>query len=165
MLRVELKEDDISAGLQLISERLTDMTPLMQDIGEVLLYGAEERFKAGVDPDGQPWAAKSPVTIENYRRRGDTVSFRPLIGPTKVLSSTISVRTGADFVDIGSNAVQAAVMQFGAAKGAFGANKAGRPIPWGDIPARPFLGFSASDRAGVMDAIEEWLERLAAGQD
>lgn len=35
----------------------------------------------------------------------------------------------------------------------------GRPIPWGDIPARPFLGFDDKDSANVLDVITDHLER------
>ena len=47
--------------------------------------------------------------------------------------------------------------QFGAEKGAFGATSRGTPIPWGDIPARPFLGLSADDRDGVRDRILDFI--------
>lgn len=36
----------------------------------------------------------------------------------------------------------------------------GRPIPWGDIPARPFFGLSADDRNEISDIIRRHLERL-----
>lgn len=35
----------------------------------------------------------------------------------------------------------------------------GRPIPWGDIPPRPFLGFDDADRSTVLDEINRHLER------
>jgi len=31
------------------------------------------------------------------------------------------------------------------------------PIPWGDIPARPFLGLSDEDRSGILDIVSEAL--------
>lgn len=58
--------------------------------------------------------------------------------------------------------VYAAVMQGGAAQGAFGRTSRGGPIPWGNIPARPFLGLSDSDRAGVLEIIAEYLGRRNA---
>lgn len=164
MLTIDLKEDDIRAGLELLSERLTDLTPLMETIGDILLYSTGKRFEAGEAPDGTPWVPKSPTTIAQYQKSGDKVDFRPLF-KSGTLSNNVFVSTGPDFVSIGSNLEYSAVMHFGAGQGAFGANKSGRPIPWGDIPARPYLGISDTDRLNILDAIEELLEDLASRQD
>ena len=57
-----------------------------------------------------------------------------------------------------SQATIAEAGQFGAR---IGTDKRGRsyfmPIPWGDIPARPFLGLSAEDRTGVLEILEEYV--------
>jgi hypothetical protein len=47
--------------------------------------------------------------------------------------------------------------QFGAKKHSFTGGK----TPWGDIPARPFLGLSAADRVEVLAILQEHLERAA----
>ena len=86
------------------------------------------------------------------------------------MSNTIFHRTGADFAEIGSNQVQAAVMEFAA--GAFGArigrSTKGRdyflPIHWGNIPARPFLGLSDEDRVNVIAIVEDRLANAADAQ-
>lgn len=163
MIRIELKDDQVRAALARIAGAMTNMTPVMQDIGEVLVEGTKRRFNDGTDPDGNPWAPKSPTTIEAYRARGDSVSFRPLIGPTRALSTTIHYVAGANQVEFGTNRIQAAVMQGGAAKGAFGRTSRGAPVPWGNIPARPFIGLSDTDRTNVIDIVEEWLEGVASG--
>ena len=67
---------------------------------------------------------------------------------------------GPDFVEIGTNKIYAAVMQFGAAKGAFGTDAGGSSIPWGAIPARPFLGISDQDRTNIAATVDEWLEGI-----
>ena len=48
-------------------------------------------------------------------------------------------------------------MQEGAAKGAFGNDKRGRPVPWGRIPARVWLGISAADETAIVEIAEEYL--------
>lgn len=53
----------------------------------------------------------------------------------------------------------AAAQQFGMKKGYAGANKRGSPIPWGDIPARPFLGISDHDRGMILDEISDYLSQ------
>jgi phage gpG-like protein len=59
--------------------------------------------------------------------------------------------------------IYAAVQQFGAAKGAFGRTSRGAPIPWGNIPARPFLGISAEDEPLMLEIVAEWFQAAATG--
>ncbi len=164
MIRIELKEDEISTVLARLSRHLSDMSEMMNSIGEQMHRETKQRFKQGVSPDGAAWAPKSQTTIDAYTRRGQSVDFRPLFGPNQdgtPLRNSIFRQYGPDFVEIGSNKIYAAVMQFGAAKGAFGNNAAGRPIPWGRIPARPYLGISDIDRANIIATVNEWLEPTA----
>lgn len=78
---------------------------------------------------------------------------RPLIGHTNDLSRQFSHRIdGDDTLLIGSTVPYAATQQFGAKRLQF-KNKA----PWGDIPARPFLGLSDSDRRTILDIIGDFL--------
>ncbi len=177
MIEIEFKDDEISGGLSRLQAALTDLTPVMQDLGEYFVDSTKQRFMAGTAPDGSPWAPKSEATKATYRRRGDKVDDRPLFGPSGALSSGIFHRAGSDSVAWGSSRIYAGVMQFGAAQGQFGAAM-GRtrpsekrassqdyfsPIPWGDIPARPFLGLSSEDRDVVLEEIAEWLERSVTG--
>tara|TARA_Y100000815_G_scaffold150089_1_gene135949 strand:+ start:83 stop:586 length:504 start_codon:yes stop_codon:yes gene_type:complete len=164
MLRVEMKSDQAFAALDRLAGALDDMSPVMADVGEFLLESTEERFDAGVDPEGAAWAPKSQTTIDAYVRRGKAVDRRPLWGPGEGvrLAKSFHFASGPSFVEIGTNAIQSAVMHFGAKKGAFGKTKRGSSIPWGDIPARPFLGLSESDQANIVELVEEWLEEIAA---
>lgn len=161
MFTIELKDDEITAALARLSHALGDLTPVMQDIGEFLVESTKRRFESGAAPDGTPWAAKSPTTIEAYERRGDRVDFRPLFGPSGRLSREVNFRAGPDEVEVGSSLIYAAVMQGGATKGAFGTTSRGGAIPWGTIPARPFIGLSDTDQAAVLDIVSEWLEDVA----
>jgi phage virion morphogenesis protein len=127
---------------------LGDMTDVMQDIGELLMTSTKDRFAKGEAPDGSKWAAKSPNTKGRDRR--------PLFGPSGMLSSQIFYQAAPDSVEVGSNRVYAAMMQFGGTKDQF-------PHLWGDIPARPFLGVSEDDRSGILATVEEWLATSAQG--
>lgn len=102
---------------------------------------------------------------------------KPLIGESKALSKNIYYRLTGDGVEVGSTRIYAAVQQFGAKMGEFGrysqvarvrkyglhdfrgaaGTKKGFPIPWGDIPPRPFLGLSEQDRADLLDILAEYL--------
>lgn len=172
MIHLELKDDGVAQAMTRVAAALADPTPLMQELGEVLLESTKARFKTGTGPDGTAWAPKAESTLAAYRARKDRADPRPLIGPSRALSSTIAVFASAEGVEVGSNLVYAAVMQFGAGQGEFGAfvgkDRRGRdhshPIPWGDIPARPFLGVSDEDRTNILAAVDDWLGRLAQGR-
>ena len=87
-----------------------------------------------------------------------------LVGPAcpNGLIQSIQYQVGPASVEWGSNLIYAAVQQFGASKGAFGTARNGTSIPWGTIPARPFIGVSDEDETALVDLIEDWLQ-LAAG--
>lgn len=59
--------------------------------------------------------------------------------------------------------IYAGSQQFGAAKGSFGNTKRGSPIPWGDIPAREFLGLSDEDRHEVSGIVTDYFLAALAG--
>ena len=68
-------------------------------------------------------------------------------------------RAGRDQVEVGSPLIYAGTHQFGAARGAFGSTSGGAPIPWGDIPARPFLGLSDDDEFEITELVASHLAR------
>lgn len=157
MFTVELKDQAVTAALMRAAGLLGAMQPVMEAIGEVLATSTKKRFGQGKAPDGSSWAPKSAVTLARSR------DSRPLFGPNNRLNNQINHEAGADFVEVGSPLIYAAAMQFGAAKGSFGSysgtDKNGRAFsgssPWGDIPARPFLGISEQDSRDILAEIAE----------
>lgn len=145
-------------ALRAAIDKLQDMTPVYADVGEYMLNATKERFQKGVSPDGAAWAPKRPATLERYRQMGYGKLTRPLIGPGRALSRQIQRIVSRDAVTIGSSLIYAGVMQDGAAKGAFGTDRRGRPIPWGRIPARTWLGISSADELAIVGIVEEHLE-------
>ena len=154
MIKIEIDTSEVRGAVRRAIETLEDMTPIYTDIGEYLIEVHRQRFIKGVDPDGKPWAPKSAVTLERYRRRGYGFLGQPLIGPSKSLSRMILRFVSKDGVVIGSNMIYAAVMQEGAAKGAFGKTSRGVPIPFGNIPARRWLGLSSEDEAKIVKIVD-----------
>jgi phage virion morphogenesis protein len=157
-----ITDDEITGALLRLSAALSDMTPVMQEIGEIMVDSTKQRFPQGIAPDGSRWAPKSQTTLNRYgARTSNRIDIRPLFGPSGALSSQIFYEAASDSVTWGSPMVYAAVQQFGAAQGAFGRTSRNGPIPWGNIPARPFLGVSAEDQTNILDAITEALTRSA----
>lgn len=165
MITIQVVEDDISNALGILQETLDDLSPVMAQIGEYLVASTRKRIADGVTPEGQRFAPKSPSTIQNYLANGFAKGAKagPLIRTGDMLDHSLHIDHGPDFVSIGSTALQAAVMHFGAPKGSLGAysgtDKRGRSYsgvaPWGNIPARPFLGISTEDRSAIMDLIAD----------
>lgn len=117
----------------------------------------------------------------NQKGAGMAMAKKPLIGETHRLSSEISAQADRDSVEVGSPMVYAAVQQFGAKMGEFGrysqvsryrkyengdfrkhaGTVKGFPIPWGNIPARPFIGLSEVDADQVLAIVGEHLASAA----
>lgn len=57
---------------------------------------------------------------------------------------------------MGSGLIYAGTHQFGAQKGSYGSTSKGQPIPFGDIPAREFLGLSYADREEIESTVSDY---------
>lgn len=153
MIEIEFDGQQVLSALNRLIQAGADLKPAYQDIGEYLVRSTKQRAGTGVGPDGTPWAALSPATIKR-KKHG-----KPLVGESKRLLSEIHYLVTNDGVEVGSPMEYAATMQFGAAKHSF----TGGRTPWGDIPAREFLGLSAEDEMAVLDILQEHLEMASAG--
>ncbi len=151
---VTLDDEALRKALKRLSEATTDTRPIMASIGEHLINTTRDRFRTQTAPDGTPWAPISEGWKRRKKRnRGKILTWRG------ILRGNIAYRASADEVLVGSPAVYAATHQFGAKAGDFGATKNGAPIPFGTIPARPFLGLSTEDTEAisriVIDALDD----------
>jgi phage gpG-like protein len=72
------------------------------------------------------------------------------------LRDTPRYQASSRSLKFGTNRIYGAVQQFGAKAGAFGKYK-GRPIPWGDIPARPYLWVSSDDETEILAVLADHL--------
>jgi len=165
MPSIEFKADAARAAIREAKALLADMTPIFQDVQEYMVEVTRKRFSTGTAPDGSAWAKKSEATIARYKALGYGALRRPLIGPGRRLSREISGVSTREGAVIGSSLIYSRVMQEGAERGAFGTNSRGRPIPWGRIPARVWLGISAQDEREIVAIAEEHIQsKLDGGQ-
>ena len=156
MIRIEFNADPVITALSNLSAEMSDLSDPMAEIAEALLASTEDRIEQGISPDGSAFAPRSQATLDAYAAKKPPVLSKggPLV-LTGTMSSQIATASGADFAEVGSNAVQAAMMQFGGSRSEF-------PNLWGNIPARPFLGLSDDDEAAIVEIVEDWLIDLFA---
>jgi phage gpG-like protein len=170
MFSVELETSAATKTLDDLASLMADLSPVMEGIGEMLTASTRDRLVQGVSPDGTPFAPRSPATLDAYERSPDGYGPVPLWRSGHMRSETLHASYGPNWIRFGSSAEYSGVVQFGAGQGAFGAiftkDKRGRDhshlIPWGDIPARPFIGLSQVDQAGIQDIVVEFLETIGA---
>jgi phage gpG-like protein len=170
MITIEVDDKRVLDVIAELQRRMSDMTPAMQSVGEYLVASTHARFATSIGPNGVPWAPNTETTyIRMIEQRAGTIlkkgpnagrvnvkgtalalTKKPLIGETHRLENELITRADADSVTVGSNMIYAAVQQFGEERGTVGSTKRGSPIPWGDIPPRPFLGLSTGDADNVL---------------
>jgi phage virion morphogenesis protein len=166
-IKVTLAAEQADALFKELIARGTNLTPLMQDLGEYLTETTKQRFQTSTAPDGQKWKPNAQATYLAYLGAfkgsfgktgkitkggaGRAMGKKPLIGETRRLSSEIYYQADRQSVEIGSGLVYSAIHQFG--------GQAGRGLSV-KIPARPFLGISSSDEAAITDMAGAYLAGL-----
>ncbi len=173
MIKIDVDDKQVIAAMERLAKAAANPRPALKAIGEALVTSTKARFQTSTAPDGSRWAPNSQATYLrdlgsakslhrkdgriNSKGAGKVMGKRPLIGETGNLSQQIHWRVDADALLVGSTMEYAATQQFGAEQGAFGRDKRNHPIPWGDIPARPFLGVSDQDASKIMSIVNEYL--------
>ena len=157
MIEVKIDSQSVTEALRRLAASAADPEPALKMIGERMVRSTKKRFKTSTAPDGAKWLPNKPSTLK--RKKGN----KPLIGATHSLATQISYAVSLDTLKVGSPMIYAATQQFGASRGQFGKNKRNHPIPWGDIPARPFLGVSKEDEEMIDNTVAEYLHRAVRG--
>ncbi len=158
MIEIEVHIGQAQAFLANIIATGRNMTPITRALAGVLADIPERAFAAQADPaTGAPWAALSPTTVA---RRG---SAQPILQVSGILAGSIHSEHGPDYARVSTADVKAGTHQYGAKKGQYGTTRRGSPIPWGDIPARPFFGVGPEDEAEIEGAALEALMRVLGG--
>ena len=123
----------------------------MRDIAAALEAAVSDSFTSEQSPAGDPWADLSHHT--KIRRAKNKKWPGQILQVSGRLVNSITSRYDSFSAQAGTNLAYAPTHQFGAAKGEFGSTRRGHPIPFGDIPARPFLGRSQDLDEDILDAL------------
>ena len=130
-MTINFDASELERVLHNAANHLTHTAPLMEDISRALLSETMMNFQLG----GRPaWAGLSPLTIA--RRRGGAGA---ILQDTGELKGSINASHTVNTATVGSNLKYAPTHQFGAKQGEFGRSDRNTPLPWGNIPARPFI--------------------------
>lgn len=154
-MEINFDAKPITDALARVRSEIADARPLFTEIADYFIRATRQRFVYTTAPDGTRWRQKSPATLKAYARQGEGKWSKKPLQKTGILGSTIIGLSGPDYAEVGSNREYAGVMQFGAAQGAFGRTRRNGPIPWGAIPARPFLGISEDDERNIVALVDQ----------
>ena len=129
MSSIQINNDELVRKLEKVAQGLARPRDLTASLATSLLSITEDNF----DAQGRPaWAGLSPVT-EARRKPGKILS------QSGQLRDSIQPASNDSEASISTADPKAATHQFGAKQGQYGKSSRGGPLPWGNIPARPFM--------------------------
>jgi len=146
-VEIEIRDEQLTALMQDLAGRMTDMTPVFREIGEIALESIQRNFEEERAPDGGRWAPLSPATLRRRRHSGN------ILRDTQTLFRSIHPSPGPRSVRVGTNIIYAAAHQFGI--GPYSHLATRRRMP--GIPARPFLGLRDDDWPEIRAAVGAWI--------
>ena len=171
MISIDIRqpEKEIHILLEAIAANFRTLKPAMRIIGETVRTSIMRNFRAEGRPDA--WRPSKRAASES----GQTLSL------TGRLRNSFTVEPDEDSVAVGTNVVYAITQHYGASKGEFGTVVAGVKshvrhlasgkkvkvaaharrvtIPFGNIPARPFLMVQEADWPEIRSALVDHLAR------
>lgn len=193
MIEVEVNMERVVTGLTRLAEFGRDMSPLTRDIAEIMKGGVDRAFREEADPaTGAKWHPLSPATLARRAKAGHTGKILQVTGRLAASVHTAydahSARCGTADERAGTHQFGAKKGAYGAAmRGTHGQGRrnaknytarggatvggwlSGRaqggtmPIPWGDIPARPFLGLGKPEEAEIEASVQRAVRRVLTG--
>lgn len=146
--------DAVGQKLGAVARALGQPRALWEEIGRIGVLQTQERFELERGPDGSPWPPSIRVLVEGGKTLTDSGRMK---------ASITHEATDAG-VAIGTNAIQAAIHQFGGRITA----KTERGLmfkvagSWArkhfvDMPRRAFLGLSPDNEAELTEAADEYM--------
>ena len=153
--RIRLDDRALRATMSNMIAAGEDFSAATIEIAELLQRIVEDAFAHEADPaTGSPWPALSETTEARRRKSGHVgIGGAKKLQVRRNLLKSILPDHDRSTAVVGTNVKYAATQHFGAAKGEFGRTKRGAPIPWGDIPPRPFFGISPTHERAIADIV------------
>ncbi len=163
-INATIDDKEVQSLLGRVARRVDNMEPVLRTIGETVVRSIRKTFTVGGRPDRWPKSKRAKI------QGGQT-----LVDTGVLKNNITVQAADKNSVTVGTSAKQAGVMHFGAKKGSFGTfavkvkshdrtitqafgKQLASPVtatvkghtrsvklPWGDIPARPFLMIQDED--------------------
>ena len=133
-INVTIDDAEVKALLTSLRERVEDLTPVMNTIGQIVRTSVVKNFEQGGRPT--KWQPSQRATREGGLTLVDSARLR----------NSINAKATSKQVVIGTNVVYGAIHQLGGKAGR------GRKV---NIPARPFLAVQAEDWTEIKKAITD----------
>lgn len=156
MLTITVEESAFRAYLQALQERLGNLAPALDEIGDLLEERIRQRFETRTDPSGAPWLPWAESTRENYPTPGAKTAERLKYGPGHgnlldrygTMLRSLNHQTDAASVTIGFASDYAVCHEFGT-----------RKMPRrGLVFQNPESGrLAPDDEQAVIDILQDWL--------
>lgn len=138
----DVKDGSVGETFQRLIRLGADTDAALEVVREELLIRHDERWDAGVDPQGHRW---EPLSERYQQQKEKKRPGKGILVYDEILKNLASEVTD-DQVIIGTNRIYGATHQFGdETRG---------------IPARPFLGFSEEDIEEASEILGEHLTRI-----
>ncbi|MFM2056055.1 MAG: hypothetical protein RLY71_440 [Pseudomonadota bacterium] len=162
---IQVDDAAVRQALAQLAQRVGNLQPVLQDIGEGIVERAQARFQSSTGPDGKKWAPNSATTLlqiieqarqsksnrntkgdvmtadgKRFVRRGDlNAKGLRAVGSKKPLVGESHSLERQIVARAAAHSVTIVATPVYAAIQQFGGKKSEFPHLWGDIPARPFL--------------------------
>lgn len=178
MIKMKDNSKIVISGIKDLELKAINTGPLMLKIAEDMKTKVDMRFKQSKDVNNEPFSPLQESTISRRRKRSD----KPLID-TGSLRNSINSKSTNNTAIAGTNKIYAKYQNFEAAKGSLGTEEVTQNVreftrtrrgkrervrshtrkrtidtPWGDKPARQFIGFSKSQIIKYRKEINKFLK-------
>lgn len=155
-IEITVKSREVSDFFKQISNKISDLTPIMNIAGETIQSSVVENFRAGGRPD--KWQESKRALLQDGQTLVDTARLR----------TSINYKASRNKVAIGTNVVYAAIHQFGSQqtqnvkqhkrKKKGGGTTTVKPFTRKmNMPKRPFLLVQDEDITEIQEATIEYL--------
>lgn len=180
MIKIKDNSKIFIKGLDKKIVKTTNTQPLMLKIAEDMKTKVDMRFRLSKDPNGIQWESLKENTISRRKKN----SSKPLVD-TGELRGSINSKATKDTAIVGTNKEYAAMQNFGAKRGELGNTEVEETVrehqrkrrktsemstvrqhrrtrrvasPWGNVPARRFIGFSSNQKRIYASMIKKFLK-------
>lgn len=167
-VQVRIDDDQVMKRLDDIAKGCRDLRPVLSAFGDYLVKETVTRFDREQDPDGRAWQPLSATTLALKKNK-------TILTESTDLRNSFHRQVGRAGLKVGTDRPYAAAHQFGL-KQAMNirphrrrvASRSKSGVQSGvafvkahtrqvNLPARPFLGFTAQDRQELIETIKDYL--------